>query len=594
MKRLFLMFLSFLLTLPLVLSCLPFTANAENGWTVRAVESRIKMPEYRLSSEKAVEEARNSVYESYKNSIAGRKAELTSGKITIDGWTMELYVKKIGLPGPKGYPVYIALHGGGNDNKEWQREQYRIMQSFYDGEIETGLYIVPLAIVAAGDEHYQPESFLFYDRIIEDAIAFHQADPNRIYLTGFSSGGDGVYAIAPMMPERFAAVEMCAGSSSCWRFENLCNLPFRIQMGEKDSAYERNSNAAKVDGILKDLASRYGGFQHQTLIHVGGDHNSWTHYVFTKEPASVYTGKEVQNWFEGKNAASTSRDARSVHWLSQYRRDPLPKKVVWSTAVCAGLRRTKGIYWLDRDGLLQNATVVASYDRATNSVTIEQCDATQGTLKVFLNSSMLNLFKPVSVTVAGVTIRVDPVCSRQIMESTLKMRGDPELVFSAEIDIHYDAEQKLIEVEPVYKYEADYDISDPDRLLYWDSQRIFHVDQSLFGLTREQLSSRLNLALGELEPWPYYGTDVYWTYVSRPDKPSVIFMFQYNKCVMIYSEMTGKPSRRLEQAAEEQYGNFLGVLACEGRARYYLEDHEYDGRHHTVQQYQYFSFWFQR
>ena len=63
---------------------------------------------------------------------------------------------------------------------------------------------------------------------------------------------------------------------------------------------------------------------------------------------------------------------------------------------------------------------------------------------------------------------------------------------------------------------------------------------------------------------------------------------------MIYSEWPGKLNLRLEQAVRNQYGSTWHVLAAEGKARYYLEDHEYDGRHHTVQQYQYYTFWFQR
>ena len=32
-----------------------------------------------------------------------------------------------------------------------------------------------------------------YDRLIENMIAFYEADPNRVYITGYSAGADGVY-----------------------------------------------------------------------------------------------------------------------------------------------------------------------------------------------------------------------------------------------------------------------------------------------------------------------------------------------------------------------------------------------------------------
>ena len=36
-----------------------------------------------------------------------------------------------------------------------------------------------------------------YDRLIENMILFENVDPNRVYILGYSAGGDGVYQIAP-------------------------------------------------------------------------------------------------------------------------------------------------------------------------------------------------------------------------------------------------------------------------------------------------------------------------------------------------------------------------------------------------------------
>ena len=40
------------------------------------------------------------------------------------------------------------------------------------------------------------------------AIVFEDVDPNRVYLLGYSAGGDGVYQLAPRMADRFAAASM--------------------------------------------------------------------------------------------------------------------------------------------------------------------------------------------------------------------------------------------------------------------------------------------------------------------------------------------------------------------------------------------------
>ena len=37
------------------------------------------------------------------------------------------------------------------------------------------------------------------DRLIENLVVFEGVDPNRVYLLGYSAGGDGVYQLAPRM-----------------------------------------------------------------------------------------------------------------------------------------------------------------------------------------------------------------------------------------------------------------------------------------------------------------------------------------------------------------------------------------------------------
>ena len=61
------------------------------------------------------------------------------------------------------------------------------------------------------DCHFNPESYPLYDRLIENLIAFYDVDPNRVYLMGFSAGGDGVYGVTSKMADRFAAANMSAG-----------------------------------------------------------------------------------------------------------------------------------------------------------------------------------------------------------------------------------------------------------------------------------------------------------------------------------------------------------------------------------------------
>ena len=65
-------------------------------------------------------------------------------------------------------------------------------------------------------------------------------DPNRVYVTGYSAGGDGVYNLGPMMADQLAGACMMAGHPNNAEMDNLRNTTFSIQAGGKDGAYDRN------------------------------------------------------------------------------------------------------------------------------------------------------------------------------------------------------------------------------------------------------------------------------------------------------------------------------------------------------------------
>ena len=75
-----------------------------------------------------IRDAENEVYNAYIESLKGRESELTSGSLTIDGITMKIACQIIGEPDENGYPLYIALRGGGTDDKAVAYDQFDVMQ----------------------------------------------------------------------------------------------------------------------------------------------------------------------------------------------------------------------------------------------------------------------------------------------------------------------------------------------------------------------------------------------------------------------------------------------------------------------------------
>lgn len=68
-------------------------------------------------------------------------------------------------------------------------------------------------------------------------------DPRKIFVTGYSAGGDGVYHLGPMLADWLAGAAMMAGHPNGVELYNVRNTAFSIQVGGQDGAYNRNNLA---------------------------------------------------------------------------------------------------------------------------------------------------------------------------------------------------------------------------------------------------------------------------------------------------------------------------------------------------------------
>ncbi|MBR4528161.1 MAG: alpha/beta hydrolase, partial [Bacteroidaceae bacterium] len=107
-----------------------------------------------------------------------------------------------------------------------------------------GVYVAPRAPWDAWDMWFQRPIDGMYSDLIRLMVANYDVNPNKVYLLGYSAGGDGVWRLAPRLADYWAATSMMAGHPGDVRLENLLNTPFMIWMGSNDAAYDRNKLAA--------------------------------------------------------------------------------------------------------------------------------------------------------------------------------------------------------------------------------------------------------------------------------------------------------------------------------------------------------------
>jgi hypothetical protein len=312
---------------------------------------------------------------------------------------MPFHLQTFGDKPTAGRSLFISMHGGGNAPARVNDRQWENQKRLY--EPEEGVYVAPRAPTNNWNLWHEPHIDRLFDRLIENLIVFEDVDPNRVYILGYSAGGDGVYQLAPRMADRWAAAAMMAGHPNDAQPIGLRNIGFTIHVGGRDAAYKRNEVAAEWERKLDALHK--------------GDPDGYAHLV------KIYPDKP--HWLNRE-------DAQALPWMARFVRNPAPSKLVWKQDDVTHRR----FYWLaiDADQEKQGTEIVASY--AGQQVELQSADVTK--VRVRLDDRMLDLDKPVTVT-AGGKQAFQGLVPRTIatIAQTLSERGDPAGTFCGEVEI---------------------------------------------------------------------------------------------------------------------------------------------------------------
>ncbi len=243
-----------------------------------------------------------------------------------------------------------------------------------------------------------------FDRLIADMVLKRGVDPNRVYLIGYSAGGDGVYALSPRVADRFAAAGMCAGHPNDTTPDGLRNLPFFLYMGGADSAYNRNTVVREFSAKMDELQTADpAGYFHRLTVYPGLPHN-------------------MQN-----------REAEMIPRMIPLARQPWPKRVVWKQS---GESLHTRFYWLERapDAVQPGEIYAVHVDGQI--ITIET--PSSGSLTLRLSDALVDLDRPVRVEAGGRTL-FDGSVTRNFaaIEQSLREREDPTSAATALIHVSW-------------------------------------------------------------------------------------------------------------------------------------------------------------
>jgi poly(3-hydroxybutyrate) depolymerase len=348
------------------------------------------------------QKARNLLWRAHQNRIRReRRDEMKEKVLTIDGQSMPFWHTTYGRKPAEGRSLWISMHGGGGAPARVNTQQWENQKRLY--QPEEGIYLAPRAPTDTWNLWHQGHIDKLFDRLIENMIAFEDVDPDKVYIMGYSAGGDGVYQLAPRMADRWAAAAMMAGHPNDAAPESLRNTAFTLHMGENDTPYNRNTVAADWGKRLAELkAEDPAGYDHWVEIH-----------------------KDKGHWMDREDAAA-------LPWMAERTRNLRPKHIVWRQDDVTHDR----FYWLAVDEPERGRTITAN--TSTQWVHGQTIDLNEdsGPVRIRLDDELFNLEAPIRVTRGGEVLH-QGMAPRTIavLHRTLEERGDPKGMFSAEISV---------------------------------------------------------------------------------------------------------------------------------------------------------------
>lgn len=345
------------------------------------------------------------------------------GTLTVGTFTFPYVLRTKGERPATGWPLYLCLHGGGGNDKadgphgwsvntgEWKAQQ-RLVDRLYPSP---GLYFVPRMADDRQGRWWFDHNQEAFDEVIRQAILFHGVDPDRVHLLGISEGGYGAIRFAGNRPDRFASCGAMAAAEPLDTSppENMRNVSLRIDIGEKDTMFDRVGLARRMGEELAKLrAADPQGFDHMLSVQAGRGHGidyrpcpEWQ-AVKVRQPHP-----DVVTWLV---RPFHTRTALQQYWLA------LPAEpAAMPLHLAARLR--------------DNQLVLEASRTGSDG---KEAPATDITVLVRLADGMADLDQPIACTVNGVARQ--PLRVRRTLGTlvrTLAERSDPRLAFPVEVAV---------------------------------------------------------------------------------------------------------------------------------------------------------------
>ncbi|MGH8263840.1 MAG: prolyl oligopeptidase family serine peptidase, partial [Steroidobacteraceae bacterium] len=174
--------------------------------------------------------------------------------------------------GAQKYPLLIFLHGSGEAGDDLDRVKVQGPPKIVESRPDFPFIVA--SPQTPDDSIFDPATL---DAMLDELIEHYPVDPDRVYLTGLSLGGEWTYGWAGLRPERFAAIAPVSGEWTTAVDCRLKHVPVWAFHGAVDDVVPLAQDQAMVQAI-----NDCGGDARMTVYPDTG-HDAWTQAYATEE-----------------------------------------------------------------------------------------------------------------------------------------------------------------------------------------------------------------------------------------------------------------------------------------------------------------------
>ncbi len=207
----------------------------------------------------------------------GQSAQVFEKQITVRLNYLLFLPEDYGKDPDKKWPLILFLHGAGERGEDVNKVKVHGPPKIVEKKKDFPFIVVSPQCPA--NAWWNPQDL---NALLDDVMAAHKVDADRVYLTGLSMGGFGTWEMISRYPQRFAAIAPICGAGNPAMVRRFKDVPVWVFHGDKDPVVPVSGSDDMVAALKKAGAevkyTRYEGVQH----------DSWT---------LTYDNQELYDWF---------------------------------------------------------------------------------------------------------------------------------------------------------------------------------------------------------------------------------------------------------------------------------------------------------